>query len=309
MHVYWVGLIADLWRQGDRSLEWILKEAMAGEVLNAGHSERGNEIPVMLSTSKAERVKDGFRISGHKMFGSLAPVFTRCGAHALWADAEGGPKIVHVFMPRDATNYRIVETWDTLGMRATRSDDIILDGVFVPDRHVARIVPAGTADAFVLGMFAWALMGFANVYYGIAKRAVDLAIASVKSKKAAALTRTLAYHPEIQHRIGQMVLALDTIGPQLDQVADDWSNGVDHGLAWPSKIVSAKHHAVETAWNIVDWAMDVSGGTGMFRGNELERLFRDARCGRFHPANTFLTHEIVAKTALGIDMGEQPRWG
>jgi hypothetical protein len=38
--------------------------------------------------------------------------------------------------------------------------------------------------------------------------------------------------------------------------------------------------------------------------------FRDARCGRFHPANTFLTHEIVAtKTALGIDMAEQPRYG
>jgi hypothetical protein len=55
--------------------------------------------------------------------------------------------------------------------------------------------------------------------------------------------------------------------------------------------------------------MDVSGGAGMFRGNELERLFRDAHCGRFHPANTFLTHEIVAKTTLSIDLGEQPRWG
>jgi alkylation response protein AidB-like acyl-CoA dehydrogenase len=56
-------------------------------------------------------------------------------------------------------------------------------------------------------------------------------------------------------------------------------------------------------------AMEVSGGAGMFRANELERLFRDARCGRFHPANTVLTHEIVAKTALGIDLGEAPRWG
>jgi len=55
--------------------------------------------------------------------------------------------------------------------------------------------------------------------------------------------------------------------------------------------------------------MEVSGGTGMFRANALERLFRDARCGRFHPANTFLTHEIVGKTALGIDLGEAPRWG
>ena len=85
------------------------------------------------------------------MFGSLAPVWTRYGLHALWADAEGGPKIVHAFMPRDTKGYRIVETWDTLGMRATRSDDVVLDGAFVPDRYIARIVPAGGADAFVLG--------------------------------------------------------------------------------------------------------------------------------------------------------------
>ena len=84
---------------------------------------------------------------------------------------------------------------------------------------------------------------------------------------------------------------------------------MDHGATWPAKIVSAKYHAVEACWRIVDHAMEVSGGAGMFRVNELERLFRDARCGRFHPANTFLTHEIVGKTALGIDLGEQPRWG
>ena len=56
-------------------------------------------------------------------------------------------------MPRDTEGYRIEETWDVLGMRATRSDDTILDGVFVPDRYVARVVPAGAAgiDAFVLG--------------------------------------------------------------------------------------------------------------------------------------------------------------
>jgi alkylation response protein AidB-like acyl-CoA dehydrogenase len=309
MHIYWIGLAADLWRQGDKSLEWLLKEAVAGEVFNAGHSERGNDIPVMLSTSKAERVDGGFRISGHKMFGSLSPVFTRYGAHAMWADAEGGPKIVHVFMPRDSKGYQIKETWDTMGMRATRSDDVMLDGVFVPDRYVARIVPAGGADAFVLGVFAWALLGFANVYYGIAQRAIDLALPGLKGKTALAVTRSMAYHPEIQHVVAEMMLAFDPIGPHIEQVAEDWSNAVDHGATWPSKIVSAKHHAVEAAWKIVDLAMEVSGGGGMFRANELERLFRDARCGRFHPANTFLTHEIVAKTALGIDLSEQPRWG
>jgi alkylation response protein AidB-like acyl-CoA dehydrogenase len=309
MHVYWVGLVADLWRQGDRSLEWLLKEAMEGEVFAAGHSERGNDLPALLSTSKAERVDGGFRITGHKMFGTLAPVWTRYGLHATWADAEGGPKIVHAFLPRAHDGYRIVETWDTMGMRATRSDDVVLEGAFVPDKYVARIVPAGSADAFVLGIFAWGVMGFANVYYGIARRAIDLALPGVKSKTSLAVSRTMAYHPEIQHAVAEMALAFDPIGPHIDRVAEDWSAGVDHAGAWPAKIISAKYHAVEACWRIVDAAMEVSGGAGMFRANELERLFRDARCGRFHPANGFLVHELVAKTALGIDLGEQPRWG
>jgi len=73
--------------------------------------------------------------------------------------------------------------------------------------------------------------------------------------------------------------------------------------------VSAKYHAVEACWRIVDLAMELSGGAGMFKTNELERLFRDARCGRFHPANALLAHEFVAKTVLGIDPWAQPRWG
>jgi alkylation response protein AidB-like acyl-CoA dehydrogenase len=309
MHLYWLGLVGDLWRQGDHSLEWLLQEAMAGEIFNAGHSERGNDLPALLSTSKAERVAGGFRITGHKNFCSMAPVWTRYGLHATWADADGEPKIVHGFLPRDAENYRIVETWDTMGMRSTRSDDVVLEGAFIPDKYVARIVPAGGADAFVLGLFAWGVIGFANVYCGIAKRAIDLALPAVKSKTSLAVSRTMAYHPEIQHAVAEMMLDLEPIAPHLDSVAADWSNGVDHGATWPAKIVGAKHHAVEACWRIVDRAMEISGGAGMFRSNDLERLFRDARCGRFHPANTFLVHEIVGKTALGIDLGEQPRWG
>jgi len=179
----------------------------------------------------------------------------------------------------------------------------------VPDKYIARILPAGGVDMFVLAVFAWALLGFGNIYYGMSQRAAELAAAAVKSKKAMAVTRTMAYHPEVQHAMAQLMLALDPVGPHLEQVARDWSEGVDHSATWPSKIVSAKHHAVEACWKIVDIAMELSGGAGMFRGNELERLFRDARCGRFHPANPALVHEIVAKTALGIDLGEQPRWG
>lgn len=309
MHLLWVGVAADLWRRGDKSLEWMLREAGNGEVFASGHAERGNDLPVLLSTSQAEREPGGFRFSGHKMFGSLAPVWTRYGIHALWADAEGGPKIVHGFLPRDADGYRIVETWDTLGMRATRSDDVRLDGAFIPDKYIARIVPAGAVDDFLLGMYAWGDLGWANIYCGMAKRAIDLAVSGARSKTSLAVSRSMAHHPEIQHAVAQMALTYDPIIPHLEQVTKDWSAGIDHGVAWPARIVSAKHHAVEACWRIVDLAMEASGGGGMFKSNELERLFRDARCGRFHPANAALVHEIVGKTTLGIDLGEQPRWG
>lgn len=311
MHLYWLGVAADLWHRGDTSLQWILREAAAGEIFAAGHAENGNDVPVLLSTTKAERVDGGYRFTGRKHFGSLTPVWTRFGLHGMDTSNPGQPKIVHAFMPRNTEGYTIKETWDVLGMRATRSDDTALDNALIPDRYIARVVPAGGAgvDPFVLAVFAWALMGFGNIYYGLAKRALDLSITSVKSKGSLALSRSMAYHPEIQHAIADMVIELESIGPHLEKVAEDWSSGVDYGALWPSKIFAAKYRAVEGSWRVVDLGLDVTGGSGIFRSAGYERLIRDARLGRIHPANSFLTHEVVAKTALGISLDEQPRWG
>jgi alkylation response protein AidB-like acyl-CoA dehydrogenase len=309
MHLYWTGVAADLRRMGDASLEWMLREAAAGEVFAAGHGEAGNDLPLFLSTAKAERADGGYRFWGHKTFGSLTPVWTRLGLHAMQADAAGGPKIVHAFLPRDAKGYAIKDTWDTLGMRATRSDDTLLDGAFIPDKYIARVVPAGTADLFVLAIFGWAEPTFASIYLGLAARARDLAAAGAKKRTSLALTRSMAYHPEVQHCFSEMQLAIEGASAQVDRVAEEWSTGKDHGAQWPMKLVAAKHNAVEAAKKVADLAMAVSGGGGMFKSNELERLYRDARCGGFHPANSLLVHEIVGKTVLGIDLGEQPRWG
>ena len=305
MHIYWTGVAASMRQMGDNSLEWLLREAAAGEVFAAGHGETGNDLPLFLSTTSAERVDGGYRYTGHKMFGSLTPVWTRLGIHGMTADGQ----IVHAFMPRDTTGYTIKETWDTLGMRATRSDDTVLSGAVVPDRYIARILPAGSADLFVLSIFGWAEPTFASIYLGIARRAIDLAMETARKRKSLALSRSFAYHPEVQHHIAEMTFRFDAAEALVEKIANDWSNGVDHGHQWPTRLITAKHVAVEAAKDIVDRAMAISGGSGMFKGNELERLYRDVRCGGFHPANTLLAPELVGKFALGLDPAEQPRWG
>ena len=309
MHLYWMGIAGDLWRAGDRSLQWILEEAAAGEVFAAGHAETGNDLPGLLSTASATRVDGGYRISGHKMFGSLTPVWTRLGAHAMDTSDPQNPKVIHVFVPRDSPGIEIKETWDTLGMRATRSDDTILHDVFVPDRYVARILPPGVLDPFLASLFAWGLGGFCNIYYAAACRARDLAVAGARKKTSLAVSRSMAYHPEIQHSAAEISLALEPVLAQINSLTQDWNEGVDHGSWWPAKIVAAKYSAVEAAKRVVDLALDMSGGAGMYKANELERLYRDIRCGGFHPANSALVHEIVGKTTLGIGLDEQPRWG
>jgi alkylation response protein AidB-like acyl-CoA dehydrogenase len=311
MHHYWVGVAADLWRAGDTSCQWILERAAEGDVFAAGHSESGNDLPVLLSTTKAERVDGGYKFTGRKSFGSLTPVWNWLGIHGMDASDPAAPKIVHAFMPRDSKGFTIKETWDVMGMRATRSDDTLLEGVFVPDKYIPRVVPAGAAgvDGFILGIFAWALLGFGNVYYGLAQRALDLTVGAVKEKTSLGLSRSMAYHPTVQYGVAEMVLQLEGIGPQLEAVAQDWSAAAERGPEFMPRIVAAKYNAVESAWRIVDKALEVSGGFGMFKKSELERLFRDARAGRFHPTNSALTHELLGKLTLGVDPDEQPRWG
>lgn len=309
MHSYWIGIANEMERLGDPSLRWIPEAAVAGEVFAAGHAEAGNDIPVLMSTCRAERVDGGYRLTGRKQFGSNGPVWSWLGAHAIDADAPGGPQIVHAFVARTSPGVTVVETWDTLGMRPTQSHDTVLDSVFVPDERIGRGVPAGDAsDPFIVAMAMWPLSLIAAVYLGIAERALELAVAGARRKTSVAIERgAYAYNPMVQHQVAEMYLELDAANATFERFVDDWTRDADHGDDWGPRVYAMKWRSVEAAKRVVDIALDVSGGAGMFRGHELERLYRDVRCGGFHPGNDALTHELVGKAALGI-LADQPRW-
>jgi len=140
---------------------------------------------------------------------------------------------------------------------------------------------------------------------------MDRTVATVKTKKSIALTRPMAYHPEVQHAVAEMVIELETIEAVIERAARDWSDNSEPARAgeFLMRVIAAKYRAVESAWKVVDLALELAGGFGIFRAVGLERLFRDARLGRLHPTNTFLCHELLAKLTLGINPDEQPRWG
>jgi alkylation response protein AidB-like acyl-CoA dehydrogenase len=309
MHSYWVGMAAELERSGDTSLRWLLEAAVAGEVIAAGHAESGNDIPVLLSTARAERVEGGYRLTGRKQFGSNGPAWTWLGAHAIDPDAPGGPQTVHAFVERRSPGVSVVETWDTLGMRGDPEPrhspgQRVCPGrphrtggarrrrqrpVHRVDRDVATV-----ADRGCVPRHRRACPGA-----GGARRTPQ----EVDRHRP----RVLRLQPFVQHQIAETYLELDAASATLERFVVDWVAQVDHRDAWVPKVYSTKWPAVEAAKRVVDIALDVVGGADMFRSNELERLYRDVRCGGFHPGNDALAHEMIGKAVLGI-ITEQPRW-
>jgi alkylation response protein AidB-like acyl-CoA dehydrogenase len=310
MHCYWTGLASDLLKAGDDSLRFVIDRAAEGKIFCALHGEVGNDLPLLLAVTTATRVDGGWEFSGHKIFGSLSPVWDYGGLHGMDSSDPDHPQIVHAFLPRDARGFQIMETWDTLGMRATQSQDTILEQAFVPDDLVALVCPAGFAGAgpFHVGIFAWALMGFAATYLAAAERAYDLVVEAMPHRSSIAMAGDMTRHPEVQHIVADMRIAHDAAEAMLERTCADWAAGVEHE-DWPVRLVATRSFVIDQAFGIVDRAMDLTGGGGAFRRSRIEQIFRDVRMGRFHPGNTMLAHELIGKLCLGVDPDAQPRWG
>ena len=312
MHFYWTGLAADMVRMGDESVRWILEEASRGHIFAAGHGESGNDVPILLSTTRAERVEGGWKFYGHKIFGSLSPVWTYLGLHGMDTSDPENPKVVHAFLARDAEDYRIVETWDTLGMRATQSHDTILEGAFVPDDRIALVCPPGEAGA---GLFH------------VAHQRLG----------APRLRRRLRRHrpSRLRHdgRVGEEAHfdrpdAADGLPPRAAARGRPHAAGsriagrapqqrvqrLGRRASGPRATCSSRSSPPST-WSLLRvgrWWTPPSScpvAAASSSASRMEQLFRDARLGRIHPANSMLTHEVLAKASLGISGDESPRWG
>lgn len=165
MHLVWVGVARVLHERGDASLEWVLRDAEAGELFAFGNSEPGNDLVLWDSLTSVETVDGGYAFTGTKIFTSLAPAWTRLGVFGKQLDGPDGPRLVHGFLTRDDAGVTTLDDWDTLGMRATQSRTTKLDGAVVPQERISRFLPVGpNADPFVFAIFANFLLLIGSVY-------------------------------------------------------------------------------------------------------------------------------------------------
>jgi alkylation response protein AidB-like acyl-CoA dehydrogenase len=302
MHLVWTGVAKAVHDRRLDFLDFLLEEAAAGEIFGFGISEGGNDLVLFGSRTEAAPQPDGgYRFSGTKVFTSLAPAWTRLGLFGLDSTSADAPKLVHAFVRREDGGFRILDDWDTLGMRATQSSTTVLEGAYAsPERVFRRLDPGPNADPLTFGIFANFEILLAAVYTGIAARALELAVQAVNRRTSMKNDGApLAHDPDLRRRIADAALAYDALPPQIDSIARDVDELADHGSQWFRRLVGVKVRATEAARVVVDQAIRSSGGSSYSNSNELSRLYRDVLAGMFHPSDDESAHSTVATALLG----------
>jgi alkylation response protein AidB-like acyl-CoA dehydrogenase len=300
MHVSPIGQLASLWRStGDERLADVLRHAADGRLVYASMSAEPGDPILMDSSTIAVRVEGGYRVTGKKIFGTEEKVCTEFSTRARYDDPEKGPQVIFFRLPRDVEGMRVEETWDTLGMRATQSNDFELVDVFVPEEAVFHSYPVGHFDGTMLKtVWGWAMPTFGAVYLGIGRGAMEAARQHV-------LARARQDDPQVQHLFAEMEVLLETARAVLDRHAREMTTGALHSVPVQdgmARAVLTKYVCTNNAAAIVDRAMHVAGGAGYFKRFPLERMYRDVRAGPVMPYNNLDAHDLFGRNALGIEI-------
>jgi alkylation response protein AidB-like acyl-CoA dehydrogenase len=238
-------------------------------------------------------------INGRKSFTTGSSILTHMLIPAVINDASEGT--VGVFLVRAGRpGLRIEDTWDVMGMRATASNDLVLEHVPVSAEDLVLRREPGSPDPGKVSGGAWFGLIVSAVSLGIAQAARDAAMTFAHQRKPTALKgQPIATLPTIQLLVGNLEAELLTARALVYNTADIWAGqpqqrtqlGAHLGLC---KVV-ATTHAVKAA----DLALRVVGGQSLSRALPLERLFRDVRAGLFHPPTEELAYTNLGKLLLG----------
>jgi alkylation response protein AidB-like acyl-CoA dehydrogenase len=277
-----------LWRQGAPVapvLEQIAAEQLV--LVTSGASDW------LVSGGTAERVDGGYRVTARKTFGSGSPAGDLFITSAVYDDPVDGPTVLHFSVPLRAAGVTVMDNWRTMAMRASGSNDIMLDGVFVPEGAVTSRRPQGAWVPFLNVVTAVALPVVMSVYLGVAEAARDLALQQVAKKRD---------DPTVWYLVGEMENAL-TAGRLAVQRAIDLNAEYTFAPDLPTAnaLVICKTLAAEALMQTVEKALEVVGGGGIFRSMGLERLVRDIHAAQFHPLQAKRQHRFTGRMALGLD--------
>ena len=252
-------------------------------------------------TTRVRQVADGWRITGRKMFASMLEAADHVLVLAHPDDATAPTAGALVLIPRGAPGRSVNANWDVLGMRATRSDALVLDDCWVDAR--AMIFRSDDIRPFRLAYLNWFWGSYTAVYLGVAVAALNELIRAMQARQPEGYAQPLAWHPDVRRHVGELSAELEAA--RLITYRSAWLSDTQGPTPETTAALYRAKYAVGMAVSrITRVALTLGGAHGIFKGSRLEQLFRDGALAEIQPPPTDFCIQQMGIYALGLDPAE-----
>lgn len=251
--------------------------------------------------ARARKADGGWRITARKMFASMLEAADYCLVLAYPEDAVSPFAGIFLLVPRRAEGRSVDPNWDTLGMRATRSDALILDECWVPQS--AALFRSDDIRPFRHAHLNWFWGSYTAVYLGVAAAAYREAVRLVKTRQPAGYSQPLAYQPDVRRHVAQM--SADLEAARLAAYHAAWLSDTQGPTPQTTAaLYRAKYLVGEATARICRTALGLAGAHGIFKGSRIEQLFRDGAVALVQPPQPDFCLLNMAVYELGLDPDE-----
>ncbi|SEC68099.1 acyl-CoA dehydrogenase family protein [Rhodobacter sp. 24-YEA-8] len=267
-----------------------LKKTREGRAISAfALTEPGSGSDVANSTTMAEKVGGGWRLSGEKTYISNGGIADLYVIFARSGEAPGARGLSAFLMPADVAGLEIAERISVMAPHPLAR--LKLDQVFLPDSALIGTAGAGFKQAMsVLDVFR-STVGAAAL--GMARRALDEALSRTQSRRIQG--EPLSSLQLVQGHLADMALKIDAAALLVYRAA--WTK--DQGAARVSREAAmAKLYATEAAQEVIDAALQLHGGDGVRSGMKVEELYRDIRALRIYEGASDVQRVVIARSLL-----------
>lgn len=254
-------------------------------------SESGSGSDAFALACRAHPVEGGFRLEGRKMWVTNA---REAGTFVIFAtvDPEAGYKGITAFLvEREAPGLTVGKAEDKLGIRASSTCELLLDGCFVARDQVLGDVGRGYKIAIEL--LNEGRIGIGAQLVGLARGALEHALGYARTREQ--FGRPIAANQGMQFWLAELAVDVETARLTVYNAA----RLRDAGQPFVREAAIAKYHASQVAERVASRALEVFGGAGFTKDYPAEKLYRDAKIGKIYEGTSFMQLQTIAKLVLG----------
>ncbi len=255
---------------------------------------------------RARPTEGGYLVSGRWAFGSGCTHADVIVGGCLVMDGDtpkfvdGAPDLVVACAP--AASWTVLDTWDTTGLAGSGSNDYTVTDLFVPDRHVFRFTDPVRRPEPLYGWPGMFFINMAGVALGLARHAIDEAIAITSEKmlvpEMVLLRDTSRARLAIARAEAEFGASRAYVYDSLDRFWDVVGAGREPDIGIRVAVGLSRAHSFRVARDIAEAMSDLVGASAIYRNHPLERLVRDAITMSQHIAAQERMYEMIGQLQL-----------